>query len=329
MVRDTAQLSTPSPERDVPVKPEQELVDQFQLLEAAKVGGKDTLIATFIYSCFQAMWVLEGSKWDRQCDGPEEVPDHEVCFCAVADGFVQIGGNNANGQIHPVCYHYTFSERKWRRLPDMITPKKKAEAVEISPMVVMVLGGENDKNRFSTECEILNVMEGEWSSVKPLPEYMISVRVAAAGGRVFIMGQHGDYKAPNYELLKYNTSTDTYTKIQIDLPAAGSDSSHFHSTEMVAVAGKLYLVGGINIEYDIATQHVTQLPEPKASYPSGTNCCPTVRGKNILLCGGIGREYNCTAMEEYNTTTHQWRMLDVSLPFVYFKGTSFVANISV
>ena len=98
---------------------------------------------------------------------------------------------------------------------------------------------------------------------------------------------------------------------------------------MAAVPGKLYLVGGINIEYNIATQHVSQLPEPKARYDMLHKCCATVRSKSILLCGGSAKEHPSDAMEEYNTTTNQWRMLDVSLPFPYVKGTSFVGNISV
>ena len=180
---------------------------------------------------------------------------------------------------------------------------------------------------FSSECEILNVMEGEWSSVKPFPGYSGRVRVAASGGRVFIMGKYGNDVAAFYELLEYNVSTDTYTEIEIDLPR--SEDLQFYVTDMAAVAGKLYLIGGINIEYDIATHHVTQLTQPKATYEWGRGCCAAVRGKNILLCGGKDKEDYHDAPEEYNATTHQWRMLDVSLPFSYLKGSTFVGNISV
>ena len=217
VVSDTAQLSTTLPDREVPVKPEQELADQFQLLGAAAGGGhKDTLIAAKRCGEKQGVWVLEGLQWIKQCDIPRELSMRGLCFCAVADGIVGMGGTIDGSQIRPVCYHYSFSEKKWRRMADMITPKKSAEAVEISPMVVMVLGGYNDKGGFSAECEILNVMEGEWSSVKPLPKYLKRVRVAAAGGRVFIMRKYGDRSAPTYELLEFNTSTNTYTQMQID-----------------------------------------------------------------------------------------------------------------
>ena len=327
MGRDTAQLSTPSPERDVPVKPEQELVDQFQLSYAGGGGGsKDIMIAANVERYNKGVWVFEGSQWVKQCDVPKELPSAEVFFCAVADGFIRMGGIIDLGQNSSVCYHYSLSERKWKRLSDMITPKNDAEAVEISPMVVMVLAG-YIKNFFSAKCEILKVVEGEWSSVKPLPEYIRRVRAAAAGGRVFIVGEYGDNEAPAYELLEYNPSTDTYTKIQIDLPR--SPINEFYFADMTAVAGKLYLVGGVNIEYDIATQHITQLAKPKATPYYSCGCCAVVRGNNILLCGGRDEEHAYNAMEEYSRTTHQWRMLDVSLPFAYSKSSSFVANISV
>ena len=165
-----------------------------------------------MYVNHQVVWVLEGSQWIKQCDVPIEVRKYGVCFCAVADGFITMGGDTDNGTNSFVCYHYSLSDKRWRRLSDMITSKKNAEAVEISPMVVMVLGGDNGKDRFSTECEIFNVMENEWSSVRPLPGYLERIRVAATGGRVFIMGQYGDIKAPAYELLEYNASTDIYIK---------------------------------------------------------------------------------------------------------------------
>ena len=335
VVRDKVQLSTASPEQDVTVKPEQEVVEDFELLEA-RGGNKDILLAARVLGENKGVWVLEGLRWVKQCDVPEDlaVAKYGVCFCAVADGLVGMGGwinrdDENDGQIIPICYHYSLSKRRWRRLPDMITPKGNAEAIEIRPMAVMVLGGSN-KGLFSTECEILSVSDGEWSSVRALPEHIMLhvVRVTVVRGRVFIMGLYGDWNAPNCELLEYNPSSDTYTKLQTDFKP-GSDYTLFFITDLAAIAGKPYLVGAINIEHDIATQHVTQLAVPNAMYRGIIECCATVRGKSILLCGGQDENRPFNAIEEYNTTTGRWAMLDISLPFLYFKGTSFVANISV
>ena len=314
--------TTSSTPRDVRPKPKQGLADQFQLLEAGE-GKKDILIAVHVTGEKRGVWILEGSRWVKQCDVPKNLPERGVCFCAVADGLLAMGGV-INDHNSPVCYHYSLSERRWRKLPDMIKPKKFAEAVEISPMLAMVVAGLDETNDYSSNCEILDMKQGKWSSVKPLPGDVEQVLVAATDGRVFIMKQRDDYSAPIYQLHEYHPSSHTYTSAQIVIP--GSDADQFYSSNMAGVAGKLYLVGHINIEYDITTQCITQLPKPKASYVA---CCATVRGKNILLCGGYDNEHSLNAMEEYNTTTKQWKMMDVSLPSFFDRGKSFVANISI
>ena len=280
----------------------------------------DILIAIHLTGEKRGVWILEGSRWVKQCDVPKDLPEDRACFCAMADGLLAMGGR-INKQTSPACYHYSLSEKRWRKLPDMIKTKKYAEAVEISPMLVMVVAGYDDKGNRTNTCEILDMKLGEWSSVKPLPGHIKHVRVAATDGRMFIMGQYGDDSAPNYELHEYHPSSDTYTSVQIDIP--GSYASQFYWS---GVAGKLYVVGGINMEYDITTQCITQLPEPKASY---FGCSVTVRGKNIVLCGGYANEHRWNAMEKYNTTTKQWTMIDVSLPFEFERGESFVASISI
>ena len=288
-------------------------------------GKKDILIAVHVKGEKQGVWILEGSRWVKQCDVSIDLPKDEVCFCAVADGLLAMGGFITRKHYSPECYHYSLSERRWRKLPDMISPKKYAEAVEISPMLVMVVGGYDDFDNYTNNCKILDLKLGDWSFVTPLPRHLKRLRVDATDGRVFIMGQYGDDNAPNYELHEYHPSSDTYTSVQIDIPRSGAYM--FSWSDIAAVAGKLYLVGRLNIEYDITTQCVTQLPKPKANYYN--SCRATVRGTNILLCGGGDTEHRRNAVEEYNTTTRRWNMLDVSLPFVFERGPSFVANISI
>ena len=172
---------------------------------------KDILIAICSEGEKRGVWILEGSRWIKQCDVPKGLPERGIRFCAVADGLLAMGGE-INGQISPSCYHYSLSEKRWRKLPDMITPQVYAKAVEISPMYVMVVSG----GHYCSQCHILDMKRGVWSSVKPLPRQFTRVRVAATGGRVFIMGLYSVDNAPNYEILEYHRSSDTYTSVQRD-----------------------------------------------------------------------------------------------------------------
>ena len=308
LVKDIAHSTqtTKSPQRDIPTTQDQKLVDQFQLLQAGG-GKKDTLIAVRLREQ-RGVCALEDSRWVRQCDVPKDIPQYGVCCCAVADGLTMMGGIKDGGLNSSVCYRYFLSEKRWRKLPGMITAKSRVRAVEISPMVVMVAG------------ELLDIRLGKWSSVKSLPEYNADASAAVADGRVFILKPFTDHS--NHELVEYHPASDSCTTTQIDIPI-----DRLLNCEMTVVAGKLYLVGRINMEYDLTTGHVTQLPKPTASYI--LSHCIAVRGKNILLCGGSHMHHFCDVIEEYNTVTKQWKILNTFLPFSYLSGSSFVANISV
>ena len=307
---------TSSPERDV--LPKQGFLH--------KLFKKDILTAVHVEGENRGVYILEGSQWVKQIDVPKDLAEHEVFFCAMSGGLLAMGGKIST-QNSRVCYHYSPFERKWTKLPDMITPKNRAQAVEVKSKFVMVVGGFSDKGSFSNKCEILDIKRGEWSSVTALPKHIKGVRAAATEKRVFIIGQSGDSYAPNYELLEYHPSTDEYTTMETDMPRV--DTWKFYASDMAAVEDKLYLVGEINMECDVTTQHFTPLPpKPKISHSSRL-CCATVRGKKILLCGGQDDDHFYNAIEEYKTKTRQWKMMDVSLPFTFSKSASFLANITV
>ena len=188
--------------------------------------------------------------------------------------------------IRSMCYHYSLSQKRWKILPDMITPKQNAKAVEIRGVgdtKVSVVGGLDDNGSCSPNCEILDIKAGRWFSRKPLPGYCEKVFVATTDGRIFIL-MIGKF---SHNLFEYHPSTDTYTQTQADIPK--SPYSQFRCFGMAAVAGKLYMVGDINVEYDITTQRVTPLPEPDASCTILSGCA-AVRGKIILLYGGDYKE---------------------------------------
>ena len=284
LVKDIAHpaQTTKSPQRDIPTTQDQELVDQLQLFQAGG-GKKDTLIAAQLREVKRGVWVLEGSQWVRQGDVPKDIPHFGVCCCAVADGLTMMGGR-INNQKSPVGYHYSLSEKRWRKLPDMIRAISFDRAVEISPMVVMIAG------------ELLDIRLGKLSSAKSLPKYSADALVAVADGRVFILKPTQDHS--NHELVEYYPASDSCTTTQIDIP-----TDRLFNCEMAVVAGKLYLVGRINMEYDLTTGHVTQLPKPTSTYILLD--CITVRGKNILLCGGIHKHHFHDVIEVYNTVTKQ------------------------
>ena len=319
-------VTNASPQKHVPTMQEQEMIGKFHLLEA---GGskKDILTACCSRSDGKGgIWVLEGSQWVKQCDWPEDFTGDGICFCAITDGLIAMGGKERFGKhIRSMCYHYSLSQKRWKKLPDTITPKQNAKAVEIRGVgdtKVLVVGGLDDNGSCSPNCEILDIKAGRWFSKKPLPECCKEVRVAAADCRIFIL-MIGRFA---HDLLEYHPSSDTYTKTQADLPNV--PYADFSETfGMVAVAGKLYVVGELNVEYNITTQRLTLIPEPDASY--SVTGWVTLSGKNILFCGGDYTVHIGNTIEEYNTKTKQWKILGISLPFRSWKFNTFVASISV
>ena len=147
----TTATPTTTYQSDVRPKQKQGLTDQFQLTEGGG-GKKDILIAVHVRGQKRGVWILEGSRWIKQCDVPEDFPKTGVCFCAVEDGLLAMGGK-IKMKNSSVCYHYSLSEGRWRKLPDMIVPKRCAQAVEISPMLVMVVGVYHEIVKNTSTCE--------------------------------------------------------------------------------------------------------------------------------------------------------------------------------
>lgn len=300
-------------QRDIPTSQEHELVDQFQLLQA-EGGRNDILIAGCLEGGKRGVWILEDSKWFKHCDVPKDIPMDGVSICTVADGLTMMGGETNDEQTSPLCYHYSLSEKRWRKLPDMIIPRY-ARAAEIRPKVVMVLGG--------NKCVILDIKQAKWFSTKPYAGFYNKTLVAAANGRVFILGLRvGDSDS---ELLEYHPATNSCTTMQMDIP-----KELFLLHEMAVVADKLYLFGEVNMEYDITTGHVTQLPDPNSISSHNAKYRSCVRRKKVLLCAGsYVNDSLADVIEEYNPETQQWKVLDISLPFSFNRGGSFVGTISV
>ena len=299
------------------------MTGKFHLLEAG--GSKKDILTAFCSRSDEegGVWVQEGSQWVKQYDLPEDFTGDGICFCAITDGLIAMGGKEHFGKhIRSMCYHCSMSQKRWKKLPDMITPKQNAKAVEIRGVgdtKVSVVGGLDDNGSCSPNCEILDIKASRWFSRKPLPGYCEKVFVAATDGQIFIL-MIGKF---SHNLFEYHPSTDTYTQTQADIPK--SPYSQFRCFGMAAVAGKPYIVGEINVEYDITTQRVTPLPEHDASCTILSGCAAV----RVLLYGGDYKAFQSCAMGEYNTITRQWNILDISLPFDPLGKTSVVASISV
>ena len=84
---------------------------------------------------------------------------------------------------------------------------------------------------------------------------------------------------------------------------------------LVSVNNKLYLLGGeqrLALEYNPLSNQWVELVPPNLRYFSASGCCGVVmKPGKIWLCGGSteeGEERN--VIEEYDTSTKEWKTLD-------------------
>ena len=187
----------------------------------------------------------------------------------------------------------------------------------------MVVGGKID-GKDSNVCEILHVKHNKWSTGASLPKPLKKPLLTVLASRVFILPQ--DYDLPTIfrtQLLMYDPLSNTYSH-RARLP------SNIHNTIgacLVGVTDMLHLLGGMSWQYNYRTDQWIQLVTPTANYDSWDGCCAVVRDNNILLCGGSKGRDKCNMIEEYNTVTQQWKVLDIHLPFQYDQDCSAVFNV--
>ena len=298
----------------------QGLVDRFT---DVKAGEDENILFAMETRKQKAVWIHENTRWEKQCDIPTEFPEEWMSFCKVTGGIIALGGDINFHHKSSICYYYSFSEHCWQKLPDMRTARAGALCAEIKNMVVMVVGGLGNKEEWSVECEILDIKRNQWFPAASLPVFLFEARICVVAGRTFIYGFNNHENAR--VLFEYDPKSDKFSK-KAPLPRLR------HIDSLAALENKMY---GITddvqsvIQYDSATDQWTRISAPRKTHLDCAGIIATARGKNILLCGGNTDECRIKTIEEFNTLTHQWRMLDIRLPFQYCVSTSFVTSVSV
>ena len=337
--------SAPSPHQKAGGKEHREMADKFKRMEASG-GTEDLLLAVDLSHNTRAVWILQHNLWIKQGNVPTDFPEKGVCFCAVSGGLVGMGGEISYHRKSAKCYHFSISTCQWRKLPDMITPRTDASAAEFQAMVVMVVGGRESKDHDSSVCEMLDVRTGQWSTIASLPEPFILPLVSAANGKVFILKhldgqpchqqlwqQNAPEPEPGFCLIQYDPVSDTHTK-KCPLLVNAID---YMAYDTVAKGDKVYLLGKIDAEYNCRSNQwrVLHIESGTVSYTNltgndikyfCTSLSATVRGENILLCGG---HTSCDTIVEYNPATRRKELWDIRLPFPFSYVRSYVANLRV
>ena len=270
----------------------------------------------------RSVWVRVGSEWEKQADLSKSHPDENICFCALPDGVVAVGGGYEDN-VSSMCHHFSVYTRSWRRLPDMPTVRRDASAV-MPEDVLMVLGGCDKDNQKLAVCEKFHMADGVWSSAAPMLEPLWRPLVAAAAGKVYIVPR--DFPSST-RIQVYDVTANTFSWTA-QLP---QHPQNILGACLVAVDEKLYLLGGkqrLAVQYNPAVAQWTQLQlQPSATYDWG--CCGVVHDGKLLLCGGDTTGEDKNLVEEFDINTQQWKTTRIKIPFAFTYWDSLVASIDV
>jgi hypothetical protein len=289
----------------------------------------EQLLAVSVIRSDRGVWVHEGSEWERVSDVPSECAKRNVCLCRVHDGMVVCGGGGYYS-VCSHCHHFSRLTRQWRKLADMLTPRRLASAVEYAAGKVLVAGGRTSDGNKSAVCEVLDYEHNECHPASDLPEALDKPLMAAEGGKVYILRQNNVREQP--KLLIYEppseegNSTHPSTKYTSALPDDVRDTV---AACLAAASQRLYLLGGrkgLALAYTPLTDQWEQLTPPSLSY-SYYGCCSAVLAGHITVFGGSSTGGGkCDGGEVYDRRVGKWHTMDMRLPFGYFKHTALVAQ---
>ena len=279
----------------------------------------------------RSVWVRVGSEWEKQPDVlPEEHPATSICFCALSDGVVALGGRGHN--VSSMCHHFSMHTCSWTRLPDMPTARCDVSALVLGN-VLIVLGGWDNYCSDLPVCEKFHMTDGVWSSAVPMVIPLCRPLVAATENKIYIVPRD-DHISPSTRIQQYDPTADRFSRAA-QLPQYVQNT---WNACLVAADKKLYLLGAekkLAVQYSPAADQWTQLlSQPTDTY--GLGCCGVVHDEKILVCGGEilwGEEQtevtDCNLVEEFDINTQQWKITDVKLPFRFNYDDSHVASIHV
>ena len=284
---------------------------------------QDKLIAVdshYIDYCLgsRAVYVLEDTEWVNLYFPPP--PAHQCIYHNIS-----IVSNNIVIMSTDATLLFSLSTKQWKTLSQMPTSRYCTSAVVIDDKL-MVVGGTEDFSD-SNVCEILQVTHDRWFTAASLPKSLVKPLITVLASRVFILPCGKLPRVFRTRLLMYDPFINTYTH-RARLP---SDIRSTYGACLVGVTDMLYLLGcgeGLSWQCNPLTDQWIQLVTPTARYDYG-NCCAVVRDNNILLCGGSKVRNEGNIVEEYNTVTQQWKVLDIHLPFQYDDYNCSVFNVSM
>ena len=219
----------------------------------------------------------------------------------------------------------SLADEDWEVITQL-PPKRLAFATAVVGHKVYLIGGsvydkaKRDRGIFGPLgipiVEVYDTQADTWERVADMPTPRHAAKTAVVNGIIYVFGgSHGDVKAllrkypVNVEA--YNPRTDTWVQKQ-DMPVPRVDFG------IGVVDGKIYLIGGsmrANREeidrvdvYNPATDTWAkgrEMPTPRS------NLSVAVVGNRIYAIGGLAGwprvNFGLTVIEEYDTTSRQWR----------------------
>lgn len=157
---------------------------------------------------------------------------------------------------------------------------------------------------------------GTWATGAPAPTKRTEVAVAAAGGRIYVIGGFEEPGLGNLARLTvsrtveaYDPATDRWT-VAAELPAA------LHHAGAGSAGGRVYVIGGFHASLFSVWKPVASvyIYEPRSDRWSEGAPMPTPRGAlavaehggKLYAIGGYGKDGNTAAVEVYDPATNVW-----------------------
>lgn len=144
------------------------------------------------------------------------------CFGAIYhDGFVwAFGGVNQADKVIRKCERYNIDTDDWRRIPDMVSPRKNASACALSADTIYVFGGTSQVETVDT-VEQFSISTNVWTMLRvrmPMPvSYLTSFKTSASeillmGGMVKDVKNLTTYKSN--EVVLFNVVRGKFTRMR-------------------------------------------------------------------------------------------------------------------
>jgi hypothetical protein len=144
------------------------------------------------------------------------------CFCAIYhEGYVwAFGGVNYVDKVIRKCERYAVETDTWKRIPDMVTPRKNASACALSSDTIYLFGGTSQVETVDT-VEQYSVSTNVWTMLRvrmPMPVAFLttfkisSSEILVMGGMVKDVKNLTTYKSNEVSL--FNVVRGKFTRVK-------------------------------------------------------------------------------------------------------------------